>query len=123
MSNALTIGTRLVNLCDQGKNVDAVQELYADDVVSIEAVSSPGLDRVINGKEAVLGKNTWWIANHEIHDAVHKGPYPHGPDRFAVFFSYDATSKEDGKRTHMDEVGLYTVAGGKIVKEEFFYQA
>jgi hypothetical protein len=26
-----------------------------------------------------------------------------------------------GKRTTMDETGLYTVQHGKIVKEEFFY--
>ena len=31
------------------------------------------------------------------------------------------TNKPSGKRFTMDEVGLFTVDNGKIVKEEFFY--
>ena len=121
MSTALEIGNKLVALCKQGKNVEAVESLYADDVVSIEAAAGPGFDRVANGKAAVLGKNTWWIENHEIHDAGVKGPFPHGDDRFAVLFTFDATSKPDQKRTQMEEIAVFHVAKGKIVKEEFFY--
>ena len=47
-------------------------------------------------------------------------PYPHD-DRFAVRFLYDITNKPSGKRMTMDEVGVFTVANDKIVKEEFFY--
>jgi hypothetical protein len=42
-----------------------------------------------------------------------------------VVFSYDITPKAGpmaGKRVQMEEVGLDTVAGGKIV-EEFFYSS
>jgi ketosteroid isomerase-like protein len=38
-----------------------------------------------------------------------------------VGFRYDVTNKPSGRRMTMDEVGLYTVQGGKIVREEFFY--
>jgi ketosteroid isomerase-like protein len=31
------------------------------------------------------------------------------------------TFKPDNKRFTMDEAALYTVANGKVVKEEFFY--
>ena len=55
-----------------------------------------------------------------MHKAEVFGPYPHD-DRFAVRFLYDITNKPSGKRMTMDEVGLFTVANGKIVKEEFFY--
>ena len=48
------------------------------------------------------------------------GPYPHD-NRFAVRFLYDITNKPSGKRMMMDEVGLFTVENGKIVREEFFY--
>jgi ketosteroid isomerase-like protein len=122
MSDALQIGTKLVALCQQGKNIEAVEGLYADDVVSIEAAAGPGFDRVANGKAAVLSKNTWWIENHEIHDASVKGPFPHGDDRFAVVFTFDATSRPDQQRTQMEEVAVFQVAKGKIVKEEFFYK-
>ena len=50
------------------------------------------------------------------------GPYPHD-DRFAVRFVYDITHKPSQKRMVMDEVALFTVSNGKIVKEEFFYTA
>ena len=49
--------------------------------------------------------------------------HPNG-DRFAVAFSYDMTPKAGpmaGRRMQMEEVGLYTVADEKIVKEDFFY--
>ena len=122
MSNALDVGTKLVSLCEQGKNVDAVKDLYADNVVSVEALSGPGFDRVTNGKSAVLAKNTWWMENHDIHSATVKGPFPHGDNRFAVVFSYDATSKPDKQRSQMEEIAVFEVAGGKIVREEFFYR-
>lgn len=38
-----------------------------------------------------------------------------------VRFTFDVTIKANGHRMTMDEMGLYTVADGKIVREEFFY--
>lgn len=48
------------------------------------------------------------------------GPWPNG-NRFVVGCQYDVTFKPTGKRMKLDEVGLHTVEGGKIVREEFFY--
>ena len=36
-------------------------------------------------------------------------------------FSYDVTNKPSGRRRQMEEAGLFTVEGGTIVREEFFY--
>ena len=83
----------------------------------------PDMPAHMKGLEAIRGKNEWWFANNEVHSGEVKGPFPHG-DRFAVIFNFDVTSKAGpmaGQRFQMEEVGLYTVAGGKIVKEEFFY--
>ena len=99
--------------------MEALDILFADDVVSVEAVAMPGAQQEIKGLAAVKGKHEWWLANHEIHC---DGPWPHG-DRFVVGFQYDVTNKPSGKRMKMDEVGLYTVRNGKIVREEFFYDA
>ena len=75
-----------------------------------------------SGSDTRFGiKTQWWSDNHEIHSAAVTGPYPHGEDRFAVRFEYDITNKLSGQRMQMDEVGLFTVDAGKIVKEEFFY--
>ena len=118
--NTMEIGRKLVALCGQGKNAEALDTLFAADVVSVEAVAMPGMQQEAKGLAAVRGKGEWWVANHEIHSASVTGPWPHG-DRFVVGFQYDVTNKPSGKRMKMDEVGLYTVRDGKIVREEFFY--
>ena len=118
--NTMEIGRKLVALCGQGTNAEALDTLFAADVVSVEAVAMPGTQQEAKGLAAVRGKGEWWVANHEIHSASVTGPWPHG-DRFVVGFQYDVTNKPSGRRMKMDEVGLYTVRDGKIVREEFFY--
>ena len=48
-------------------------------------------------------------------------PMLHGEDRFAVIFEVSGHEKESGTAFDMKEVAIYHVAGGKIVREEFFY--
>ena len=118
--NTLDIAKQLVDLCRQGKNVEALNTLFADELVSVEAGAAPGMEREARGLAAVKAKGEWWVANHEIHSASVTGPWPHD-DRFIVGFQYDITNKPSGQRMKLDEVGLYTVRNGKIVREEFFY--
>lgn len=118
--NTMDIAKKMVDLCRQGKNMEALSTLFADDVVSVEAAASPGMEREARGLSAVKAKGEWWMANHEIHSASLTGPWPHD-DRFIVGFQYDVTNKLSGQRMKMDEVGLYQVCNGKIVREEFFY--
>jgi ketosteroid isomerase-like protein len=118
--NTMEIASQLVELCRQGKNHEALDKLYADNVVSVEAAVPPGMEREAKGLAAVKAKGQWWVDNHEIHSATVTGPWPHD-DRFVVGFQIDVTFKHSGQRMQMDEVGLYQVKGGKIVREEFFY--
>ena len=118
--NTLEIGKKMVELCRQGKNDEAIKTLFSDDIVSVEAGAPPGQEATTKGMAAVLGKGKWWVDNHIVHDAKAEGPFPHG-DRFIVRFTYDVTFKPENKRFVMDEAALYTVANGKVVKEEFFY--
>jgi ketosteroid isomerase-like protein len=119
--NAKEIGAQLVQLCREGKNLECIARFYADDVESIEASPNPQGDGITRGKEAVRANNARWLEAHEIHHAETHGPYPHRSDRFAVRFVYDVTNKPSGQRMKLDEVGLFTLKDGKIVKEEFFY--
>ena len=120
--SASEIGKKMVALCREGKNLESINTLYSENIESVEAVAMQGMDRVAKGIDAVRGKNQWWSENHEIHSAEVEGPYPHGEGRFAVHFRYDVTNKPSGDRIKMDEIGLYTVDGDKIIKEEFFYE-
>lgn len=116
------IGEKLVDFVKQGKNLEAIYELYGKDIESIEAAAPPqGGERVSKGVDAVKAKNEGWAENHEVHGAAVQGPYPHGEDRFCVIYRYDVTNKPSGQRFEMEEVALYTVGDGKIVREEFFY--
>lgn len=122
--NTSEVGQTLVDLCKQGKNMDAIDKLFAADVVSEEAIDMPGGPaRVMTGTQAIKGKNQWWFDNNEVHGKTITGPFPNGDD-FVVLFKYDITPKAGpmaGKRMTMEEAGLYTVKNGKVVREKFFY--
>ena len=120
-NSALQIGRQLAELCTAGKSIEAIETLYADDVVSVEPMEAPGFAREARGKEAILGKNMFWKENFEAHSMRIDGPFPHGEDRFAVIFDMDVTNKMANQRMRMHEIGVYTVQDGKIVREEFFY--
>jgi hypothetical protein len=97
-----------------------VDELYAKDAVSVEAAAMPGTERVVKGIDAIHAKSKAWRENNVLHGAEVSGPFPND-SRFAVRFTFDVTNKQSGKRTKMDEIGLFTIENGKIAKEEFFY--
>lgn len=120
-SSTMDVARALAALCREGKNDEAIDRLYADDVVSVEAGAAPGMDdREVRGIDGVRGKGKWWSDNHEIHDAKVGGPWPHD-DRFIMTFTYDITNKPSGQRFVMEEAALFTVKDGKIAREEFFY--
>jgi hypothetical protein len=114
------VANKYVALCKEGKFDDCLELLFAKDAVSVEAVAPPGTERIANGLDALHAKSKWWVDNHIVHKAEVSGPYPHD-DRFAVRFLFDVTNKPSGKRMSMDEIGLFSVKNGKIVREEFFY--
>ncbi len=100
-----------------GRDREAAESYWADDVVSREAMDGPMA--VARGREAIFAKHDWWAENHEIHDTTVSAPMVNG-DQFALRFTMDVTPK-GGARMQMEEVGLYTVRDGKIVEERFFY--
>lgn len=114
------IAKKYVELCKTHQNQVALETLFSKDVVSVEAAAMPGLPAELRGLSAVLEKGKQWMANHEVHSASVEGPWPNG-NRFIVRFSYDVTNKPSGRRMQMDETALFTLEGGKIVREEFFY--
>ena len=118
--STMDIAKKLVELCRQGKNAEARDTLYSPEIVSVEAGAPPGGQRESVGIEAVRAKSAWWADNNVIHSANITGPWPHD-DRFIVGFQYEVTYKPTGQRLKLDEVGLYWVRDGKIVREEYFY--
>jgi hypothetical protein len=116
---AQEVANRLVQLCREGKNVDAINELYDDDIVSYEPEGSPMAGKT-EGRQAVLDStNRWYDSVQELHSSQVSDPIVAG-NFFACTMTVDATYKERG-RNMMDELCVFEVKDGKIVKEQFFY--
>lgn len=114
------IGNRLVSLCRDSRFVDAVDELYGDHTVSVEAADFQGMGREMSGKPAIRAKNQMWLEANQVHEIKVTGPFV-SPEKFAVLFHFDWTRKATGERVRMAETAVYTVENGKIVREEFLY--
>jgi ketosteroid isomerase-like protein len=116
------IADALADHCRKGTEREGLKTLYADDAVSVEAMPMPGTDtQVTEGKQGISGKHDYWDNAMEQVEMTVGGPFPHQPDKFALTFKGTAKVKETGEDFPMDEVAVYTVKDGKIVREEFFY--
>jgi ketosteroid isomerase-like protein len=112
------IAADVVALAKAG-DLDGIGAKYwAEDVVSIEAMDGP-MAR-IEGRAGVQAKGEWWYGAHEVHSVETYGPWVNG-DQFSIRWVMDVTQKESGNRMMMDEIALFTLQGGKIIEERFFY--
>ena len=120
----VTTAKKLTEYCQTEQEDKGLDELYASDCVSVEALDMPGgpMGREAQGLDAILAKHQWWYENNEVNSTSAEGPFLHGEDTFSVIFEMDVTDKASGQRMQSKEVGLYTVnADGKIIREAFFY--
>jgi len=99
---------------------DQIQdEMFSDDAQSIEPAHSPGLQSV-SGIDAIKEKGKQFAeAVEEFHSGYTNQPIVSG-NHFAAVMGMDVTMKGMG-RMRMDEIAVYEVKDGKIVKEQFFY--
>ena len=113
------VAARFHELAQQEKWFEIQDELFADDVRSIEPATANGLPDV-QGKAAVRKKGEAIVSQVEaVHSASTSAPVI-GGTFFAVGRSLDMTVRGVG-RTQMNEVMMYEVKEGKIVLEQFFY--
>ena len=116
--NTEEVANKVVELTRKQAWREAVNSLYAKDVVSVEAQGMGGESPEKRGIDAVRGKADWWIDNMQVHSFKVHGPFV-AHDRFVVQYDVDVTDKNSKNRMQMSEVGVYTVKQGKIVREEF----
>ena len=111
------IAQSLVDLCRAGEFEHPYDTLFAAHAKSVE-----GTGEVSDGLAAIKAKGEEWGQNNTVHGFTVNGPFV-GIDQFAVHFILDITPKRTGERMSFAEVGVYTVADGKIVEEKFLYGA
>ena len=105
---------RLIALVKEGKNVQAEEELYAQDVVSFEqnGYSTSGL-------EATIGKTKAAFAGmEEMYGGGITQAYV-GANTFMLVYEMDMKPK-GGERMQSKEYGFYKVKDGKISEEYYF---
>lgn len=112
------IATKLVDYCRQGKYEEAQNELYAQDVESFEPAHSPM--PYAKGLDALKEKGVQFQNSVEqYHGGTVSDPLVAG-NFITLTMGMDVTLKGMG-RMNMEEVCVYEVKDGKIVKETFYF--
>ena len=115
------VAKRFNQLAQENKWMEIQDELYSDDAVSIEPphAAAAGLQNA-QGRDALKRKAEEFNKSiEEMHSGYCSEPVV-GGTHFAVAMGMDVTMKGAG-RLNMDEIAVYEVKNGKIVKEQFFF--
>jgi hypothetical protein len=111
----------LVDSCRKGDFKVVMQRYYGDNIVSVEAMAMPNCPMVKEGIVAVTKASDEWEANNEVH-SIEVGEPIITENHFAVTMKLDVTCKLMGnQRMLMEEIAVYEVQNGKIVRQQFFY--
>ena len=119
-----TVAEQFVEWCNQGRNFDVMEAMYAPNIVSVEA---SGVQ--VSGKEPVIQKSRQWQAANTVNSEKVRGPFfdaatgaaARSSGQFAVHFTFDVTPKSTGRPVTLEEVGVYTVQDEQITREQFYY--
>lgn len=104
-----------------GRFEAAGNRFWAADVTSIEPSEWPGGDGArVCGVEAVRSKVLARFGQAQIDDLGIDGPFVTG-DQFALFLDMVLIDRASGARRPLTEIALYTVRGGQIAEERYFY--
>lgn len=113
------VAARFHELAQQEKWFDIQDELFSDDVKSIDPPGSPYFNNA-EGKAAVRKKGEDFVTRVEAaHRRFTTAPIITG-NHFAVGREVDITVKGHG-RIQINEIMLYEVREGQIISEQFFY--
>jgi hypothetical protein len=117
------VAERYHELAKQGKWFEIQDELFADDVKSVEPADAPVRYRYLKnaeGKANVRRKAEEWVSRVEkVYDQYFSAPVV-GGSHFSLAWGIDADVSGLGRR-RIDEIMLYEVKDGLIVLEQFFY--
>ena len=113
------VAARFNELALQEKWFEIQDELFADNVRSVDPPNSPYF-KYAEGKSAVRKKGEDWVKRIEaVHRTYTTEPVV-GGNHFAVGRDFDITVEGFG-RIKIEEIMLYEVKDGQIVSEQFFY--
>ena len=112
------VAKKLVELCRNGENLKAINELYAEHILSVEPYGAQVKE--VEGKQAVIEKELQFFGMiKEVHLSEVSDPLV-ADNFFSVRMKMIMTLKGLG-RINRDEICVYQVENGEIVREEFFF--
>lgn len=114
------IAARFDELAQTAQWSQIYEELYADDAESIEPGSGGGALQSVKGMDAIRRKGEEFNTQIEEFHSAYSTPSVVGGNHFSLAMGMEVTMKGAG-RIKMDEICVYKVENGKIVKEQFFY--
>ncbi|MDQ3156300.1 MAG: nuclear transport factor 2 family protein [Actinomycetota bacterium] len=101
-------------------DLDDADVLLSPDMIRVapmetdgEPVEREGLDEIMENAAALTG-------DYDLHRVDIGGPFM-AADQFAVRFTFDGTHVPTGVRSTTSKMSLYTVADGRITREEVYY--
>jgi len=110
------VANKLYQYCLQGDYANCYSELYSPDCQSIEADGT-----TVVGLEAMAEKGKQWNEGiAEFYGSSVGKPIVSGT-HFSLAMSLKLKYKGDTEATNFEEICVYQVKDGKVVKEQFFY--
>src|SRR5207302_1806320 len=73
--NTEEVAKKVVELTRKQAWKEAIDTLYSNDIVSVEARTMDGSSPEMRGIDAVRGKTDWWLENMQVHSAKVSGPF------------------------------------------------
>ena len=113
------VAVRFNELAKQEKWFEIQDELFADNVTSIDPPHSPYFGYA-EGKSNVRRKGEEWVKRIEVAHKRYTTDPVVGANHFAVGREVDITVNGIG-RIQINEIMLYEVRHGQIISEQFFY--
>lgn len=112
------VANQLVGYCRKGQFENAIKELYSPDIVSVEPDGAP--IKEVTGLEGVIQKGENFNSMVEEFHGMEVSDPVVADQFFSCSMKMDVTFK-GAPRSTMEEICLYQVDNGKIIREEFFF--
>lgn len=116
--SAMEVAKGVVEMLKAGKpDAEIWKTWFSPKLVSVEGM---GMEMAWSGLKAVQGKSEWWLSQNTVNAVEVEGPFV-GATGFAIRYKMTTTAKATGETRTNEEVGVYTVQNGKVIREEFMY--
>ncbi len=121
MASIEEIAREFTAMLRAGRFEAAGDRYWAPDVTSIEPADLPsGIRATALGIDAARNKCRARIGGARIDEIGIDGPFVTG-NQFALFLDMVVVDPASGARQPFTEIALYTVRGGRIAEERYFY--